>query len=393
MGYGRRAFLELAGASVAVASVPTTVSAAQPDYRTVRVPTDQPTVQAGVDAAGEGDLVLVEPGTYEEAVAVTTPGVTLRGEDRNAVVLDGGFERTNGVDVDADGVAVENLTVRRFQANGVYWAEVEGFRGSYLTAYNNGDYGVYATHSRDGRFEACYASGHPDAGFYLGRSQPFVALVTDCVAERNSWGYSGTSAGGDLTVRDSTFRANQAGIVPNTLDTQAPPEQGTRIANNEVVDNDNEDAPTKQFTYPAFGTGILLWGGSGNLVQGNRVRGHANFGVAAAKNVVVPSGNLVTGNTVSGSGVADLALAVPTGTGNEFSDNEFATALPSGIEQDASLGSAVVANVFDEQRAAARDGNLVAGDWRTQPEPERQESMADPGRAPAPASKDGSVME
>ena len=37
-----------------------------------RCPTDYPTIQAAVDAAAPGDLVLVSPGIYNEAVNVTT---------------------------------------------------------------------------------------------------------------------------------------------------------------------------------------------------------------------------------------------------------------------------------------------------------------------------------
>ncbi len=38
--------------------------------RTLHVPADHPTIQAAVDAASPGDLILVEPGVYEEAVDV-----------------------------------------------------------------------------------------------------------------------------------------------------------------------------------------------------------------------------------------------------------------------------------------------------------------------------------
>jgi len=60
------------------------------DYDTIRVPEDHETIQAGVDAASSGDLVLVAADTYDEEVVVSTPGVTIRGRDRNGTVLDGG---------------------------------------------------------------------------------------------------------------------------------------------------------------------------------------------------------------------------------------------------------------------------------------------------------------
>ena len=83
---------------------------------TRRVPQDYPTIQNGVDAANPGDLVLIDQGEYNEAVFVTTPSVTLRGVDRNAVILDGKFELATGIMVGGNGVAVENMTARNLHA-------------------------------------------------------------------------------------------------------------------------------------------------------------------------------------------------------------------------------------------------------------------------------------
>ncbi|NIT75706.1 MAG: plastocyanin, partial [Thermoplasmata archaeon] len=63
----------------------------------------------------------------------------------------------------ADGVAIENLTSINHTINGFFWTGVRGYRGSYLTAVNNGDYGIYAFDSGDGLFEHSYGSGSPDA--------------------------------------------------------------------------------------------------------------------------------------------------------------------------------------------------------------------------------------
>ena len=80
---------------------------------TRRVPQDYPTIQNGVDAANPGDLVLIDKGVYTEAVFVTTPSITLRGVDRNAVILDGKFELSTGIMVGGNGVAIENMTARK----------------------------------------------------------------------------------------------------------------------------------------------------------------------------------------------------------------------------------------------------------------------------------------
>jgi hypothetical protein len=131
---------------------------------TLHVPGDYATIQAAVDDAEPGDLILVGPGTYKEAVTVETDELTIRGTDRNEVILDGGFELDTGLRVvGADGVAAENMTARNYAAIGFYWTGVEGYRGSYLTSYRTGDYGIYAFDSTKGLIEHSYASGSPGA--------------------------------------------------------------------------------------------------------------------------------------------------------------------------------------------------------------------------------------
>ena len=74
--------------------------------QTIRVPADHATIQDAVDAAQRGDIVLVAPGEYRESVHIKKEGITLRGEDRNTVILDGEDQRQNGVYVTVGGVAV-----------------------------------------------------------------------------------------------------------------------------------------------------------------------------------------------------------------------------------------------------------------------------------------------
>jgi plastocyanin len=371
------------------------------DGATLRVPEDHPTVQAAVDAARPGDLVLVGPGVYREAVRVTTPMLTIRGLDRNEVILDGELRRENGIHVlEADGVSVENMTARRYTLNGFYWTGVEGYRGSYLTAHNNGDYGIYAFDSVRGQFDHSYASGNPDAGFYIGQCNPCHAVITDVVAERNALGYSGTNAGGDLFIVNSEWRNNMAGIVPNTLDSQLdPPQRDVVIAGNWVHGNGNEEAPAKRLEYPAFGTGILVAGGVDNLVTRNLVEDHRNHGIAAIpmvdQNLWISERNEIRGNVVRGSGVADLALGAPAAGGDCFSGNDHRSSLPPAIETlygcgfsptGGGGGDLSVTTGLLGRFAQALGGDFPHGDWEDQPVPPPQEQMPDAAeRPPAPA--------
>ena len=58
---------------------------------TIHIPGEYSSIQAGVDAAVDGDIVLVGPGTYVENINIEYKLLTLESEDgANATVLDGG---------------------------------------------------------------------------------------------------------------------------------------------------------------------------------------------------------------------------------------------------------------------------------------------------------------
>jgi len=386
-------------------------NAAAPTYqasgKTINVPADSATIQGAVNKAKPGDLVLVAPGVYKEAVKVTTDGIVIRGVNRNTTILDGEFKRDNGVFVvGANGVAVENMTARNYTTNGFFWNAVLGYRGSYLTAYRNGDYGIYAYDSQYGQFDHSYASGSPDSGFYIGQCNPCHAVITDVISEYNQLGYSGTNSSTDLSIVNSVWSHNRSGIVPNSLDSEELPPQGhNTIAGNVVSDNGNPDAvrSTGNAEFDAaFGAGIAIVGGVDDVVTKNRVERNPKIGIAIAPNPGIqtnayPStGNEVTENTVQGSGMADLAVVLgTTADGNCFSGNTFATSAPADIETlwpcsgtgtgDAASGALDIGKFLDVSQ------NPKGKPYRKSPVPGKQPTMpratsakARPAGAPTP---------
>ncbi|MGH8951883.1 MAG: right-handed parallel beta-helix repeat-containing protein [Acidimicrobiia bacterium] len=375
---------------------PATESPAEWSGDTRLVPQDYPTIQSAVDAAAPGDLILIDRGTYREEVQVTTPGLTLRGVDRNEVVIDGEFSRPNGVSVlFADGVVVENMTAINNTSNGFFWSGVRGYRGSYLTAVNNAVYGIYAFDSSDGVFEHSLASGSPDAGFYIGQCDPCQAIISDSISEWNGLGYSGTNASSDLLIVDSVFRHNVAGIVPNTLDGELlPPFHNVSIVGNLVHDNGNIEAPALAFEWGAQGNGILLAGGGDSYVSRNRVFNHRQSGIAIFPildaNFYMSFDNQIVGNAVSGSGLADLTLGGPATSGNCFEDNEHASSLPAALELKQPCEGLRLPALFEIGSTTAQLGRLFESgrglqpeiDITTLPHPGPEPGMAEPASAP-----------
>lgn len=331
-----------------------------------------PTVQGAVTASEPTGWVLIEPGEYDESVLVTTPGLHIRGLDRNTVIIDGQHELgskgegRNGIEVfKTSNVAVENLTVRNFDrssrdgkdGNQIWWnggdgtgkIGAEGWHGSYLTAYDTGltgGYGLFASNSVGGSMDNVYASGFNDSGLYIGACRDCQATVSKATVENSALGYSGTNAGGQLVIESSTFRHNSAGLVPNSLahDDAPPPQDGacnsgentsptpkftstkikrcTVFRDNLMTENNNLTTPANSTTAEApWGTGVVLPGTYADVLERNTISKNVNNGVLGFEfpNPFPPptsetiffqfAGNKIARNTFTENGSAGGAFA------------------------------------------------------------------------------------
>jgi len=271
-----------------------------------------PSIQSAVDAARPGDWILIGPGDYHEtgrnlddptpeqlaqgdlgAVLVTTPGVHLRGMNRQAVVVDGTrpgaprpcdaspqWQQTgppgpdsqpigrNGIVVwKANGVTIQNLTACNFlggdTAGGVstegvtgeqiWWnggyesghLGLHGYSGSYLTATSTyfgtestaAEYGVAAANAAGpGALSEVYGSNMNDSGIALmGCQDACATLVSHAWSEYNALGYDASNSGGAIVIEYSRFDHNRDGVDTNTsIGPDPPAPQSGRCPGNRV---------------------------------------------------------------------------------------------------------------------------------------------------------------
>jgi hypothetical protein len=260
------------------------------------IPGQYRTIQAAVNAASPGDWILIGPGDYKThaswapkgapqspaGVLVNTPGIFIRGMDRNKVIVDGTKSGPpcstatkdqnfgpkdsqgkplglNGVEVwEASHVWVQNLTACNFLAgagsvgNEIWWNDGadsgrlgpgRGYVGSYLTAtstYFNGEstaaqYGIFSSNWDGGRWGVSYASNFNDSGYYIGACQQLCNQVVDHAwAEWNALGYSGSNSGGNLVIKNSEFDHNEDGFDTNSQNGDNPPPQDGTCPNDAV---------------------------------------------------------------------------------------------------------------------------------------------------------------
>ncbi|WP_235736596.1 NosD domain-containing protein [Nocardioides alcanivorans] len=288
----------------------------------VHVPADAATISEAMDKVAEDGLVLVSAGTYAEEVLVNVPGVTLRGADRNGVVITGEGTRTAGVIAIADGVRVENLTVTDTLLYGVLvtgthdgdealtpaqtgydefdperFPPLQRFAVDHVTATNNGLYGIYAFNTQHGTITNSWASGSADSGFYVGQCRDCDIVVSDNVATRNAVGFENANASDSLTIVRNRFSDNRVGLTLTSNYQEAfVPQKGNLVAGNVISDNSDADSPLQ--ADGGYGIGVGIAGGQDNTLLRNLISGNINAGVIVQNaEDVVSSGNTLQDNT------------------------------------------------------------------------------------------------
>jgi parallel beta-helix repeat protein len=250
-------------------------------------------IQAAVDAAESGQVIIIEAGTYNESIVVNKADIQLigsscYGDDKVIIQNPGGAD--NGIKVNdaGDGFILRNVIVQNFKENGVLLSHVDNFLLSHVTAINDGAYGLFPVFCKNGVIEYCSASGHDDTGIYVGQSDS-VAMQYN-VAYGNVNGLEVENCRNVVVFKNHSYD-NVAGLLVILLPgLTIKTSSGVLVTENNFENNNhvNFGDPTEGFeSLVPTGTGILNVGSDNVTIKNNKITNNNFTGIATVSDLVL----------------------------------------------------------------------------------------------------------
>lgn len=311
-------------------------------------------IQSGINAAMEGQVVTVFPGTYHEQVGATQPvtvmawrtgSVTIDGDGASPVVmihaegvtLDGVrvIDGATGITVDGANNTLRNLTVSGMEGNGIVVGSGECTTGTVIDRSTVSDNSGVAITSYP-----CSAGTHVTRTRMLRSMKGFETysntgtVLSSCEASGNT--ATGVQIGWttDWSVTGCTVRGNGGnGILLDTAGTGLL--QGNDVRNNgehgiAEAGNGNSGVVTvraNRLTANALSGIALLIGANNGVIAGNTSTDNRRYGMEVASHPYGNSGNSITGNRFTAGG-GSLGAALDNAGANLWNGNWYSTNRP-----------------------------------------------------------------
>jgi len=245
---------------------------------TLHVPAEQPTIQAAIQLAAPGDLVLVAPGTYPERIDFLGKSIVVRSEGGPALTtIDGGANVAWHASVRAPAATFSTVS---FVSGETRDAILEGFtvRNGYGSPFGGGVRISNASPTIRGNVirenRACKEGGG------IGAELGSPSIERNVITANEQGDCAGGPGGGGISLRDA----------PNA-----------QVLGNSIAANSF-----------GFGGGITLWGAGEPLVRDNRIQdnqavygGAIHAGNGNDARIVQ---NLITGNRGTNGAAIDWTV-------------------------------------------------------------------------------------
>jgi hypothetical protein len=199
-----------------------------------------------------------------------------------------GSKKDVGIRIDrADGFVMRNMKFRHAAEHDVYVMETDGYLLDRMKFWYAGQYGELTFADDHGLVQTCDGIGNGDSAVYPGgapdtgeqrieKNYRLNQTITKCDIHHNTLGYSGTM-GNATHVIDNDFYDNSTGMTTDSFYAGGHPgypQDSAVFENNRFYSNNfnsyTPDSDVKPDVPVPVGTGILIAGGNGNIVRGNR---------------------------------------------------------------------------------------------------------------------------
>jgi len=239
--------------------------------------------------AKPGDVIEIPAGTYhfDRSLTLRADGVTIRGAGMDKTVLSfkGQKAGAEGLLVNGDDFAIENLTIQDSKGDGLKISESENItiRGVKVEwtagpSTKNGAYGLYPVLTKNVLIEDSVSIGASDAGIYVGQSDGVI--VRRSRAEKNVAGIEIENTI-NADVHDNVATGNTGGILVFNMPGLKQQGGNIRVFNNKVIANNHENFGAKGTpvaSVPA-GSGIVVNSNDDIEIFGNEIRDNATTNI------------------------------------------------------------------------------------------------------------------
>ncbi|MGX5731006.1 parallel beta-helix domain-containing protein [Pseudoxanthomonas beigongshangi] len=239
--------------------------------------------------AKPGDVIEIPAGTYhfDRSLTLRADGVTIRGAGMDKTVLSfkGQKAGAEGLLVNGDDFAIENLTIQDSKGDGLKISESENItiRGVKVEwtggpSTKNGAYGLYPVLAKNVLIEDSVSIGASDAGIYVGQSDGVI--VRRSRAEKNVAGIEIENTI-NADVHDNVATGNTGGILVFNMPGLKQQGGNIRVFNNKVIANNHENFGAKGTpvaSVPA-GSGIVVNSNDDIEIFGNEIRDNATTNI------------------------------------------------------------------------------------------------------------------
>ena len=281
---------------------------------TIHVPSQYPTIQAGIVASSDGDTVLVSPGTYIENIDFRGKAITVKSEQgADFTIIDGNQAGSVVTFVSGEGVnsILEGFTVTNGLGGGGFW----DYTGGGITCKNSSDPTI--TNNTITMNSAETAGGGIAC---LDYSDPTITnnTITGNTASQGGGIYGLHSF---LTIRNNTITGNTASSYGGGIYGYYV---GAIVTNNVISGNTAGNKGGGMAVLEATHTSYPIWEIWNNTIADNSA---VNGGGGISIQCSFPDGHNITNNTITGNsaelggGIALYLSAYPVITNTILWDN------------------------------------------------------------------------